>query len=537
MKITSCYFTVNLICIMPLIVVSQNSLTVVTGRNIAVVKTQYGAVRGYIYKGTYTFKGIPYGKADRFMAPQSPEKWTGIRNSMSYGFVCPPSSYPVFSDEFAFAFHRDLGVSDENCLNLNIWTQSINTNIKKPVMVYLHGGGFSSGSSHEFPWLDGENLSKQGDVVVVSFNHRLNILGFLDLSAYGDKYRYSANAGAMDMVLALTWVKENIANFGGDARNVTIFGQSGGGTKVMCLMNVPSAKGLFQKAIVQSGSSLTHIIEPRVSKKISAELLKELDLRPDDVDSLQKIPFVILDAAGKRALSKVEKTLKPEEMSVFGLEWEPMNDGDFLPYQPNEKAAIELSKDIPLLVGSCKNEFMPFITDSADTAMEEVKLKIKKRYAEQTMAYIAAVKKAYPNTVKPIDYINIDFLFRPLAIAHADEKSLTGNALVYMYIFNWQSPVLDGKFKAMHCMDLPFVFDNIQYAEEMTGGGKNAYATAEKVSEAWINFARTGNPNHKGLPRWPLYNSQNGATMLFDKECEVKYHHDQVLLSLTKDIN
>lgn len=511
---------------------SQNNLPVEAGKNIAVVQTEYGAVRGYIHDGIFTFKGIPYGKAERFMAPQNPEKWSGIRSCMSYGAVCPSSSSPIFSDEFAFAFQRDLGISNENCLNLNIWTQSINCDKKKPVMVYIHGGGFSSGSSHEFPCLDGGNLSKKGDVVFVSFNHRLNVLGFLDLSAYGDKYKQSANAGAIDMLLALTWVKENISSFGGDLSNVTIFGQSGGGTKVMCLMNAPSAKGLFNKAIVQSGSSLTHIIEDSIAKRVSAELLKQLNLRSDQVDSLRNMPYELLDAAGKKALMQVEKSVKSEDMSVFGLEWEPVHDGDFLPYQPTEQAAIELSKDIPLLVGSCKNEFMPFITGTANISMDEVKSKIEKKYPGKTPIYLAAVKKAYPTTFIPIDYINIDFLFRPLAIKQADEKATTGTAPVYQYIFTWQSPVLDGQFRALHCMDLPFVFNNIQRSEEMTGGGKEAYLLADKMSEAWINFAKTGNPNYKGLPEWPAYNPKKGAVMVFDKKCIVKYHYDKELLKI-----
>jgi len=199
--------------------------------------------------------------------PKNPPPWTDVRSSMVYGPACP-NQLLVLDDEFEFAFQRIRGyVSEENCLNLNIWSKEITAAVKKPVMVWLHGGGFSSGSAIEFPAYDGENLCTKGDVVVVSINHRLNVLGFLDLSAYGEKYKSSANAGAMDMVLALTWIKENISNFGGDPDNVTIFGQSGGGAKVICLMNAPSAKGLFHKAIVQSGSYLNHFLEKSTSKK------------------------------------------------------------------------------------------------------------------------------------------------------------------------------------------------------------------------------------------------------------------------------
>jgi len=530
-KISIFFFTLCLINLMPLTATCQNDLPIIAGKNIAVIQTEYGAVRGYIHNGIYTFKGIPYGKAERFMPVEKPASWKGVRSSMTYGPVCPIKAEPGFSDEFAFPFQRDFGYSDENCLNLNIWTKASGDQ-KKPVMVWLHGGGFSSGSSIEFPSYDGENLSRKGDVVVVSINHRLNILGFLDLSAYGEKYKYSANVGAMDMVAALTWVKENIANFGGDPDNVTIFGQSGGGAKVTCLMNAPSAKGLFHKAIVQSGSYPYHFIEDSIAKKISAIVLKELNLQPNQVDSLQQVPFERLIAAGSKAMMRVEKTLKPAERSVFGLEWEPVHDGSFLPYQPNEVAAIKLSKNIPLLVGSCKNEFQPFIPGSRDISMDSAKLKLQKKYGGKTEAYLAAVRKAYPATVKPSDYIDVDLLFRPLVIKQADQKAVPGAAPLYMYLFEWQSPVLDGAYKAFHCMDLPFVFDNIQRCEEMTGGGKEAYTLADKMSQVWINFARTGNPNHPGLPIWPAYTPKNGALMIFDNKCEVKNHHDKDLLAI-----
>jgi para-nitrobenzyl esterase len=398
-------------------------------------------------------------------------------------------------------------------------------------MVWLHGGGFASGSSLEFPSYDGESLTRKGNVVVVSINHRLNVLGFLDLSAYGDKYKYSANVGMMDIVAALTWIRDNISNFGGDPDNVTIFGQSGGGAKAVCLMNAPSAKGLFHKAIVQSGSYLTAFAQPAVSRQVAAELLRSLGLQPDQVDSLQTMPYDRLDAAGEKALQLVRQSL-PASTTGFGLEWEPVHDGDFLPYQPDEPQAMELSKNIPLLVGSCKNEFVPYILGAGAISMDSVKARLQRTLGNQTAAYMSAVKKAYPQTVDPSDYADIDWQFRPLVIRQANQRSTHGDAPVYVYLFAWQSPVSDGAYKAFHCMDLPFVFDNVSRCEEMTGGGPAAYVLADKVSEAWIRFARRGNPNNQRLPAWPAYTPANGATMIFDNECQVKAHFDQELLSI-----
>ena len=510
-----------------------------TGENVAITNTTSGKVRGYIHSSIYTYKGIPYAEAKRFEAPQKPKSWQGIRSSMSYGPVAPLMT-PTTSvqDESEFLFHHDWGYTNENCLVLNVWTPGINDGKKRPVMFWIHGGGFAAGSSQELPSTDGENLAKKGDVVVVSINHRLNILGFLDMSAYGEKYQHSANASIVDIKVALEWVKENIANFGGDPGNVTIFGQSGGGAKVNTLMAMPSAKGLFHKAINQSGAFRTNMLEKQTTQAITAEVLKALNLEPGDADKLQTIPYAQLTEAGNKALKVIADRLKAEGKPAggFGLSWGPSIDGTDLPYQLFSKEAFELSKNIPLLIGTVKNEFAAFAAGAMNNAsLEQVKEFIKKQQGDKADAYIAAVKKAYPEDTKPSDLISLDATFRPGAIAQANEKSsLTGGAPVYMYLFDWQSPIMDGKYKAVHCMELPFVFNNIHRCEEMTGGNKDAYTLADKTSAAWISFARSGNPNHKGLPHWPAYNATNTSTMHFDNKCAVKPQLDKEFFELSK---
>lgn len=510
----------------------RETTPIVAGKSVATVSTESGMVRGYIHNGTFTFKGIPYAKAERFMAPSKPDSWTGVRSSMTYGPVCPMDATTSVNDEFEFPFHHDWGYTNENCLNLNVWTPQLTNAKKRPVLVWFHGGGFTAGSSVELPSYDGENLTKKGDVVVVSVNHRLNILGFMDMSAYGEKYKSSPNAGLLDLVASLQWVKNNIAQFGGDPDNVTIFGQSGGGGKVSSLMAAPSAKGLFHKATVQSGSYLTSFTERDVAQKVSAALLDELKLTPAQADSLQKMPYERLYEAGKKAMRKVGQSLKGANMPAFGLSWGPIHDGTFLPYQPSDAAAMELSKSIPLLVGSTKTEFGPFNPATRVTDMDQAKASLKKQFGDKADAYMAAVKKAYPETSNPSDYLTVDIGFRAGTIRQANAKAVAGAAPVYMYLFAWSSPVNDGIYKSMHCMELPFVFDNISRCEEMTGGGKEAHALADKMSRAWIAFARTGNPNHSGLPTWPAYTAENGATMLFDNVNKVKNHPDKELLQI-----
>ena len=403
-------------------------------------------------------------------------------------------------------------------------------------MVWLHGGGYSAGSSQELPSYDGENLSKKGNIVLVSINHRLNVLGFLDLAAYGEKYRQSANVGMIDIVAALQWIKNNISQFGGDPDNVTIFGQSGGGGKVITLMNAPSAKGLFHKAISQSGV-VSNFRDPAITKQISAELITELKLPPSLVDSLQKIPYNILIAASKKAIAKVQQKLTSEGKSngSINIGWSPVLDGSFLPYQPSDANATTISKDIPLLIGSTKNEFITSLSNPKLRygTITDITSYINNIYKDKAEAYIDAVKQAYPGDNRPSDLVDIDLRFRAGVLSEAKLKSTAGSAPVFMYMFGWQSPVMDGDYKAMHCFELPFVFNNIARCEEMTGGGKAAYELADKISQAWINFARTGNPNHKGLPEWPVYSVENGSLMYFDNKCLVKNHHDECLMNLT----
>lgn len=507
-----------------------------TGENVAVTNTNSGKVRGYIHNGVFTYKGIPYSETKRFEAPQKPKPWTGVRSSLTYGPVAPLST-PTTSvqDESEFVFNHSWGYTSEDCNRVNVWTPGINDGKKRPVMFWIHGGGFTAGSSQELPSYDGENIAKRGDVVFVSINHRLNILGYLDLSAYGEKYKHSANNSILDLQFALQWVKDNIANFGGDPNNVTIMGQSGGGAKVNTLMAMPAAHGLFHKAINQSGAFKSVMRNKKATQEVAAELLKVLNLDASQVDSLQKISYQVLSDAGAKALKNINDKNKQggSILAQVSAGWSPSVDGEDLPYQVGSKEALELSKDVPLMIGTVKNEFMPSLfMNMANATKEQVLGFIKNQQKEKTDAYIAAVKKAYPNDTKPSDLMDIDVMFRPGAVAQAKEKAALNAAPVYMYLFTYQSPVLDGKYKAIHCSEIPFAFYNIARCEEMSGGKKEAYELAAKTSDAWINFARSGNPNHKGLPTWPKFDASKTATMHFDTKCEVLPQLDKALFDL-----
>ena len=506
-----------------------------TSAEATLAQTTGGSVAGYIDNGIFTYKGIPYAKAERFMPPVPADKWEGVRSCRAYGPTCPQGKrMGWYSDEQAFSFNWNDGFPDEDCLRVNIWTPGINDGKKRPVMVWLHGGGYSAGSGQELPSYDGRNLAEKGDVVVVTLNHRLNVLGFLDLSAYGEKYAHSGNSGLLDLVAALEWVQDNIANFGGDASNVTIFGQSGGGGKVSTLLATPAAKGKFHKAIVQSGAML-RTMDSRWSRRIGAAVVEELGITPCRIDEISKVPFEDLLAAGEKVIARLKPEAEKQGFASFIFGWAPTVDGSVLPRQPFDPQAPEQSKDIPMLIGTTIHEFSmsTYIPQlriiNQDAAVEY----LKSRYGDRTDEFLELFENTYPG-YEPKDLIDTDFIFRPSAIEQAGLKSRQGGAPVYMYMFAWESPVLDGILRSTHCMEIPFVFNNADVHASMTGGGTGAMKLADVMSQSWINFARTGNPNTEELPEWPTYNCSEGATMLFNNECEVRYNHDRELINLIR---
>lgn len=510
----------------------NNGTEIQAGSNDAIANTTYGKIAGFTQNGLYIFKGIPYAKANRFEAPTAPDSWEGVRSCRHFGPTSPQGKRSGWeSDEIAFAFDWDDGYTGENCQRLNIWTPGLDDGKTRPVMVWLHGGGFAAGSGQELPGYDGANLSKNEDVVVVTLNHRLNALGFLDLSDFGDKYAKSGNAGMLDIVSALEWVRDNIVNFGGDPGNVTIFGQSGGGGKVGTLTGMPAAEGLFHKAIVQSGSMLRMMTSDN-SRRIGRETAAILGLDKNNIGVIDTIPYEQLLAAGEKAIAKVKAEVGAEGGAfIFG--WAPTVDGDVLPEHPYGNEAPQQSRDIPMMIGTTLHEFTAstYVPALKNLSKEQIVENLRQRYGDNTDDFLKAFEKAYPDYAA-IDLIDTDFTFRPSAVVQAGLKAGQDAAPVYMYLFSWESPVMDGRLRSTHCMEIPFVFANTDRHASMTGGGDDARRLGDIMSKAWANFARTGNPNTEDLPEWPAFTAENGATMVFDNECKVVNNHDKELLEV-----
>ena len=513
--------------------------TVEAGPDIAVANTQSGKVQGYISNGIYTYHGIPYAQADeRFVEAHEVEPWEGVRMAFDYGPISPQEATGNIPGGDNM---------DNNCQNLNIWTPGIQDEGKRPVMVWLHGGGFSTGSSIEQTYYDGENLSKKGDVVVVSVNHRLNVLGHLNLSQYGDQYKNSANVGMTDIIDALQWIQDNIEEFGGDPDNVTVFGESGGGAKVLALMTSPYAKGLFHKGIVESGATETMgvIFTPEdASERVTELTLEKLGITPDRIDELQNVSYEELTAATNEALAQAGEEFQiPAALgSGYSLSWEPVVDGDFLPTDPvTEDSFAEAGRDIPLLIGSNLNEWetVDLMSNQAETQYdnkttwteEETRQHLEEKYGDQTDEIVDAFLKAYPQrTAADALYVDSRVIRLPI-LKIMSHKADQGGAPVYAYMFNWESPVLPGTIMAFHTSEIPFVFNNIDKAVMQIGGGEEARRIEDAMSQAWINFARTGDPSTEEM-EWPAYTREEGATMMFDTVQEVVYHHDQELMAL-----
>lgn len=484
-----------------------------------VVQTTYGKIQGYRDGAVYTFKGVPYAKAERFMPPVAPDEYEGVRMCRTYGPKAPQTSTTLdwhqSGTDYDFGFQFNLEpVDEDNCLVLNVWTRGIGDSAKRPVFVWIHGGGFASGSGNDLPCYSGHALADEGDVVVVNLNHRLNILGYLDLRDLGGKYVNSVNLGMQDIVKALEWVRDNISRFGGDPSNVTIAGQSGGGGKVSTLMSMPSAMGLFHKAITQSGSWILHN-DDKTGRALGMEVMKELGINASNTERLAGFSYAELMEAGSRACRNIG----------VADGFCPTVDGVTVDMRAFDPDAPLISRDIPMIIGSNANEFT--YDNSVHMTEQEVIAKLAARVGEEkARSFYDAFMDVYPNA-RPEEAIYRDSFLREAVVKMGDAKSAIGSR-VYMYYMTWGPET--NALGACHGMELPLVFRNVSLQKEMTGATASAYRMSELMSSAWLAFMKTGDPNVEGLPRWEPYTAENGNTMVFDNTCEIWHNHDRQML-------
>jgi para-nitrobenzyl esterase len=503
---------------------------VLTATRSPVVEIASGKVRGAESGGIHAFKGIPYGAptggANRFLPPQPVAAWAGTRDALAYAGQAPQSPAKV---KRRSEMDNILGPADgtpevEDCLTLNVWTPGLGA-AKRPVMVWLHGGAFAYGSGNR-PVTDGANLARRGDVVVVSVNHRLNICGYLHLGDIGgERFAQSGNAGSLDMVASLGWVRDNIAAFGGDPGNVTIFGESGGGGKVSALLAMPAAKGLFHRAVIQSGAAVRFTTRGRANALAEA-VLKHLGV--SDPARLQDVPLDKLlgaivpasRAAGPRAYPLLDR-----------YDFGPVVDSAVVAQHPAEPSTSPLGDDIPLMIGGTAQEASLFLDDDAVWHRTLTEAELRERVAAvagpDADAALALYRERLPGASAGDRLIaaltDSNFTVRTNLYAERRAARLTGKpggAPVYRYSLEWGSPFAGGRMSAHHAMDLPFVFDTTDVPLS-TKGADGAPELAAAISATWAAFARTGTPDNPAIPAWPAYIPSDGATMVFDTRCRV----------------
>ena len=493
-----------------------------------IVKTRKGKLHGYQEDDVFHFYGIEYGTAERFQLPKPMKKHTGIKDAKSYGYVAPLMPENV-SPENAFEMPHVYWPENEQCLYLNIWTKHLDEKAKRPVMVWLHGGGFATGSSIEIPAYNGHNLSDYGDVVVVNLNHRLNCLGFLDLSAFGEKYKYSGCVGMADIVLALKWVQENIAYFGGDPDNVTVAGQSGGGGKATILMQMPVADGLYHKIISESGAlrnrpGMTLADEKKRWQTLGCKTVEMLGLNQDTIDAIDTVDYETLARA---AMAAGEALHMPPGMMLF----EPSPVEGLFDGLYSTVGFRKETKDIPVLAGTVLGEFSfmhPFGDKTQYNEVDKYGI-LEQTYKNSTMGIVKQFRNVYPK-LDILYALSVDTLFRPCTLDFLDKRCSFADAPCYNYVFSSIAPLMGG-IAPWHCTEIPFVFRNVDM-EPANCTREHADALQDSVSEAWLAFMKTGSPSTEKLP-WTAYQPQNHARMIFDETCGMDDSDDSKLLRMT----
>ena len=499
------------------------------GEQAPIIETTAGRVRGVMIEGVAAYKSVPYGAStagvNRFMPPRKPQPWAGIREAAEYTSRAPQAGLrgPTRPELANFSGATDNAAETEDCLTLNVWTPAATG--QRPVMVWLHGGAFSYGSANS-DRQQGSRLCNRGDVVVVTVNHRLNIFAHLHLAEIGGPdFAQSGNAGVLDLVASLEWVRDNIAAFGGDPGNVTIFGESGGGGKVSTLMTMPSARGLFHKAIIQSGASVV-LGRPDRATGLAEVVMRLLGLGRNDIGALRNVPIGQLLGVVAPALKEAGPAQRPLfDRYPFG----PVVDGEVIPRDPFSPDASPVSADIPLLIGDMKDEMTSF-TATIDAiwhrALTEAQARdrlfaIAGRHTDQV---IETYRRLYPraNPAQRFIAATTDSNFRVRSLAVAQRKAARGQAPVWVYSFEWETPLFDGRLGAPHALDVPFCFDTIDLtnATDLSPGAKKVAAT---MASTWIAFARSGNPNNATIPHWPVYNAAERPTLLLDVEPRIEH--------------
>jgi para-nitrobenzyl esterase len=518
---------------------SNRATSVAAESNSLLATTKAGMVRGTVEDGIIVFKGVPYGApptgALRFMPPVPPAPWTGVRDALQFGDQCPQVSLPP-TPEWR-SWDRQTGES-EDCLVLNVWTPALRDGRRRPVMVWFHGGGFTSGSGSATVY-DGARLCQKGDVVLVTLNHRLNAFGYLYLAELGGgKFADSGNVGQLDLVLALEWVRDNIREFGGDPNNVMIFGESGGGGKVSVTLAMPAAKGLFHRAAIQSCLGLRGMTR-EAATKTAKDFMAALQLQPGQVEELQKLP--------------VPKLLDAVQAVTQGMPggFEPVVDGRALPRNPFTPDAPTVSANVPIIVGYTKDEATVALLSydrgqitalppppgafSLDwTTLSQALTPILGGYTEKVLALC---RRKYPQESASDLYFRIatERSIGLNMIALAERKSEQGKAPAFLYRLEWETPVEGGRLRSPHTLDLPMVFDNVAKSDSLIGAGAmEAQKVTDAMSSAWIAFAHTGRPDAKRLPHWPPYEAKTRATMIFNVTSKVVNDPDSELHTLLK---